>query len=52
MIEGIGKILDQNINMWELASPWITKWVAKNLSIENKIINKIKRFLKSQFQSV
>lgn len=42
VVEGIGQSLDQEINMWQLAEPWIKKWAAKNISIEAKILKLIK----------
>lgn len=43
VVEGIGQSLDENINMWQLAEPWIKKWAAKNLSPEAKILRVIKK---------
>jgi ubiquinone biosynthesis protein len=45
VVEGIGHSLDPNINMWQLAQPWIKKWAAKNISPEAKILRFIKKFL-------
>lgn len=53
MVEGIGKILCKEKNLWILAEPWIRKWAVENISPEvkaarlikkiiNRIINKIK----------
>lgn len=36
MVEGIGRQLDENVNMWQLAEPWIKKWAIKNLSLKQK----------------
>ncbi|RYE06113.1 MAG: 2-polyprenylphenol 6-hydroxylase [Rickettsiaceae bacterium] len=38
VVEGIGQSLNSNLNMWELAKPWITKWAVKNLSPEAKVL--------------
>jgi len=43
VVEGVGKSLDKDINMWQLAEPWIKKWAAKNLSPEAKILRLIKK---------
>ena len=32
MIEGVGFLLYPDVNMWELAEPWIKEWVAKSRS--------------------
>ncbi|MCF8462736.1 MAG: 2-polyprenylphenol 6-hydroxylase [Rickettsiaceae bacterium] len=42
IIEGIGQILNPDINMWKLIEPWIEKWVAKNISFEAKLVKNIK----------
>lgn len=44
MLEGIGQILDPEINMWQLAEPWIKKWAVKNISPEAKLLRKLKQF--------
>lgn len=44
VVEGIGQSLDHNINMWQLAEPWIKKWATKNLTPEAQILRLIKRF--------
>jgi ubiquinone biosynthesis protein len=51
IIEGIGKILDPNINMWHIAAPWMEKWATKNLTIEAKLYKLLKRFKESSFYS-
>ncbi len=43
MVEGIGQTLDPEINMWELATPWIKKWAVKNLSFEAKLLRQAKK---------
>ncbi len=45
VVEGIGQSLDEDINMWILAEPWIKKWAAKNLSPEAKLLRMIKKML-------
>ena len=47
VIEGIGKNLNPNINMWELASPWMKKWAMKNLTLEARILSKVKKIIHS-----
>lgn len=47
MVEGIGRQLDGNVNMWQLAEPWIKKWVVKNLSPEAKLLRLVKHYLDS-----
>ncbi|MBN8512584.1 MAG: 2-polyprenylphenol 6-hydroxylase [Rickettsiales bacterium] len=45
VVEGIGQSLDKDINMWQLAEPWIKKWAAKNLSPEAKILRLLKKII-------
>ena len=43
VVEGIGQSLDEDINMWQLAEPWIKKWAARNLSPEAKLLRVVKK---------
>ncbi|NDB83232.1 MAG: 2-polyprenylphenol 6-hydroxylase [Alphaproteobacteria bacterium] len=43
VVEGLGKILAPDVNMWHLAEPWIKKWASKNLGLDAKIIRYFKR---------
>lgn len=43
VVEGIGKSLNHNNNMWQLAEPWIKRWAIQNLSPEAKILRIIKK---------
>ncbi|XVN41497.1 MAG: 2-polyprenylphenol 6-hydroxylase [Rickettsia endosymbiont of Argas persicus] len=52
MVEGIGRQLDENINMWQLAEPWIKKWAIKNLSPEAKILRLIKHHLEGLYYKI
>ena len=45
VVEGIGQSLDPEINMWQLAEPWIKKWAIKNLTPEAKILRMLKKFI-------
>jgi ubiquinone biosynthesis protein len=45
IVEGIGQSLNPNINMWELAEPWIKRWGAKNISPEAKILRVVKKMV-------
>ena len=45
MVEGIGRQLDGNVNMWKLAEPWIKKWAVKNLSPEAKLLQLVKDYI-------
>jgi len=47
LIEGVGKILNPEINMWELAYPWMEKWTIKNLGFEAKVVSFISKIKQS-----
>ena len=46
VVEGIGKSLDPDINVWKLAEPWMKKWAIKNISPEAKLIRAVKKLIK------
>lgn len=48
VLEGIGKSLNPDANMWQLAEPWIKKWAIKNISPEAKFL----RFIKNIFNEL
>lgn len=52
MVEGIGRQLDENVNMWQLAEPWIKKWAIKNLSLEAKLFRLIKHRLEELYNDL
>ncbi len=37
VVEGVGVMLDPELNMWELARPWVNEWAKKNISFDAKI---------------
>ncbi len=37
LVEGVGVMLDENLNMWELARPWVRDWAKKNIGFDAKI---------------
>ncbi len=41
LVEGVGITLDPNLNMWELARPWVKEWAKKNISFDAKIRDSI-----------
>ena len=54
LVEGVGMTLDSNLNIWNLARPWVKEWAKTNISLDAKIIdflrelfNKIKKVLKN-----
>ena len=49
MVEGVGKMLDDDINMWNLIEPWIKSWALKNITPEAKVIKAVKKFLEKSY---
>jgi len=45
MVEGIGKILCPESNLWHLAAPSIEQWAEENLSFEAKAIKSVKKLI-------
>ncbi len=45
LVEGIGAKLWPDVNMWELAEPWIEDWAMKNVSVEAKFKKAAKEFI-------
>ena len=37
LVEGVGIMLDPNLNIWDLARPWVKEWATKNLGFDAKI---------------
>jgi ubiquinone biosynthesis protein len=37
LVEGVGASLDGDLNMWELARPWMKDWATKNIGFDAKI---------------
>lgn len=46
VVEGIGKSLDPDINIWRLAEPWMKKWAVKNISPEAKFFRMVKKIVR------
>lgn len=47
LVEGIGTKLNPEVNMWELAEPWIKKWAVKNIGPEAEIKRHLEETVKS-----
>lgn len=37
LVEGVGVMIDEDLNMWELARPWVKEWAKKNIGFDAKI---------------
>ena len=53
LVEGVGVTLDPNLNIWDLARPWVKEWAKTNIGFDAKIrdavsdlINLAKKFIK------
>jgi ubiquinone biosynthesis protein len=47
MVEGVASSLDPEINMWEVAGPFVANWIRNELGPEVVIANKINRTIKT-----
>lgn len=54
LVEGVGVMLDPELNMWELARPWVSEWAKKNIGFDAKVrdavvdlFELIRKFLRS-----
>lgn len=37
LVEGVGVMLNPNLNIWDLARPWVKDWAKKNIGFDAKI---------------
>lgn len=37
LVEGVGVMLDPDLNMWKIARPWVTNWAKTNIGFDAKI---------------
>ena len=37
LVEGVGVMLDPDLNIWNIAKPWVKDWAVKNISFDAKI---------------
>jgi ubiquinone biosynthesis protein len=37
LVEGVGTFLDKNLNIWDLARPFVKEWAVKNIGFDAKI---------------
>ncbi len=37
LVEGVGVMLDPNLNMWDIARPWVKDWAKSNIGFDAKI---------------
>lgn len=51
VVEGIGKMLDPHINLWQLAEPWIKEWAQDNISVEAKLADLVSEIFKKIFKN-
>jgi len=52
LVEGVGVTLDPNLNIWDLARPWVKEWAKTNIGFDAQIrdfalgiLEKVKKFL-------
>ena len=45
LVEGVGVTLDPDLNIWDLARPWVKEWARTHLGFDAKICNLIRNAL-------
>lgn len=45
LVEGVGVMLDPNLNIWDLARPWVRQWAKTNLGYDAKIRDLVLDFI-------
>ncbi len=45
LVEGVGVMLDENLNIWDLARPWVKDWAKKNIGFDAKIRDALLEFI-------
>lgn len=46
LVEGVGVTLDPNLNIWDLARPWVKDWAKTNIGFDAKIRDTVMDILK------
>lgn len=47
LVEGVGVTIDPNLNMWNIAKPWVANWARSNLGFDAKVVNGISDLFKA-----
>ncbi len=45
LVEGVGVMLDPELNIWNIAKPWVKNWAIKNISFDAKIRDAVVDFI-------
>ena len=45
LVEGVGVMLDHELNIWTIAQPWVKEWAVKNISFDAKIRDAVVDFV-------
>ncbi len=45
LVEGVGVMLDHELNIWTIAQPWVRQWAVKNISFDAKIRDAVVDFV-------
>ena len=46
LVEGVGMELNNDLNMWDIARPWVKEWAVKNIGFDAKIRDNVLDLLK------
>jgi ubiquinone biosynthesis protein len=45
LVEAIGTLIDPEVNLWQLAAPWMQEWGKRHLSLEAEISRHVKEYI-------
>ena len=52
LVEGVGSMIDPDVNLWKLSEPWIHKWYIDNLGIKAQILDIIKSIIRNYIRKL
>lgn len=44
LVEGVGVMLNPNLNIWQIAKPWVRQWAKTNIGFDAKIRDFVEKF--------
>jgi len=47
LVEGVGVMIDEDLNIWDLARPWVKEWAKKNIGFDAKIRDALINFFEN-----
>lgn len=52
LVEGVGTRIDPELNIWELAKPWMKNWAKTNIGFDAKLVDLASEFLRKLKQKL